>query len=60
MLSDKYTLTIQEAATYFSIGEKKIRKLAEENLGKIAILNGRKFLIIREKMEQFLAQASAI
>lgn len=60
MLSEKYTLTITEAAKYFSIGEKKIRKLAEENLGKFAILNGRKYLIIREKLEQFLAQVSAI
>ena len=28
---EKYTLTIEEAAKYFRIGEKKLRKLAEEN-----------------------------
>lgn len=28
---EKYTLTIEEAARYFRIGEKKLRKLAEEN-----------------------------
>ena len=27
----KYTLTIEEAAKYFHIGENKLRKLAEEN-----------------------------
>ena len=29
---EKYTLTIEEASKYFRIGEKKLRKLAEENL----------------------------
>ena len=28
---EKYTLTIEEAARYFRIGEKKLRKLVEEN-----------------------------
>ena len=28
---EKYTLTIEEAAKYFRIGEKKLRKLVEEN-----------------------------
>ena len=30
---EKYTLTIKEASKYFRIGEKKLRKLAEENIG---------------------------
>lgn len=29
-LCEKYILTIQEAAEYFHIGEKKLRKLVEE------------------------------
>lgn len=28
---EKYTLTIEEASKYFRIGEKKLRKIAEEN-----------------------------
>ena len=31
---EKYTLTIEEASKYFRIGEKKLRKLAEENQKK--------------------------
>lgn len=31
---EKYTLTIEEAAKYFRIGEKKLRKLAEEKPGR--------------------------
>ena len=30
-VSEKYTLTIKEAASYFNIGTKKMRRLAEDN-----------------------------
>ena len=30
-ISEKYTLTIKEAASYFNIGVKKMRRLAEEH-----------------------------
>ena len=29
-VSEKYTLTIKEAASYFNIGTKKMRRLAED------------------------------
>ena len=31
---EKYTLTIKEAAAYFNIGIKKMRRLAEENTSR--------------------------
>ena len=34
----KYTLSVQEAARYFRIGDKKMRKLIEENPGANYIL----------------------
>ena len=37
---DHYTLSIKEASKYFNIGIKKMRRLAEENLGVFAILSG--------------------
>lgn len=57
---EKYTLTIKEACQYFSIGNKKMRRLAEENLGRFAVENGNRFLIIRPKFEQFLAQSTSV
>ena len=33
---EKYTLTIEEASKYFRIGEKKLRKLAEENIDAVS------------------------
>ncbi len=59
-LSEKYSLTIKEAADYFSIGTKKMRRLAEDNLGDFAVYNGNRYLIIRDRFEAFLQQASAI
>ena len=36
-IPEKYMLTIREAASYFNIGIKKMRRLAEENKGSFAI-----------------------
>ena len=35
-LGEKYTLSIKEAAVYFNIGIKKMRRLAEENMGNLS------------------------
>ena len=59
-LGEKYALTIKEASLYFSIGNKKMRRLAEENLGRFAVESGNRFLIIRPKFEQFLAQSTSV
>ena len=58
--ADKYALTIRESSAYFNIGVKKMRKLAEENLGRFAVQSGNRFLIIRPKFEHFLDQSSAV
>ena len=59
-VSDKYMLTIKEASYYFSIGEKKLRRLAEYHTGDFAVINGNRYLIIRTKFEQFLLETSTI
>ena len=46
---EKYTLTVEEASKYFRIGEKKLRKLAEENLDAgWVIVNGNRIQIKRK------------
>lgn len=57
---EKYTLTIREAAAYFNIGIKKMRRLAEENTGRFSVFCGNKFLIIRPKFEKFIDDSSEI
>ena len=58
--SEKYSLSIREAAAYFSIGTKKMRRLAEDNLGDFAIYSGNRYIIIRSKFEEYLQRTSAI
>ena len=59
-VSEKYMLTIKEAAAYFNIGIKKLRRIAEDNLGTVAVFCGNRFLIIRPKFEEFILNASEI
>ena len=50
---EKYTLTIEEASKYFRIGEKKLRKLAEENLDAgWVIVNGDRIQMKRKQLEK--------
>ena len=52
---EKYTLTIEEASKYFRIWEKKLRKLAEENLDAgWVIVNGNRIQIKRKQFEKII------
>ena len=52
---EKYTLTIEEASKYFRIGENKLRRLAEENIGeKWVIMNGNRIQIKRKQFEKII------
>ena len=55
---EKYMLTTAEAADYFSIGTKQIRKILLEH-PEIAIWYGNKWVMIREEAEQFFATLPA-
>ena len=58
---NKYTLSIEEAAAYFRIGEGKIRKLINENPHEDFILwNGNRMQIKRIKFEMFIDKLEAI
>lgn len=59
-LGEKYMLTIREASIYFNIGVKKIRRLAEDNLGVFSIYSGNRYLIICPKFEEHLCRISTI
>lgn len=51
---DKFLLTCNEAAEYFGIGEKKVRKLIQSNLGVIGVHAGNRYMVIRPKFEEFI------
>ena len=52
---EKYTLSIEEASRYFRIGEKKLRRLAEENLDSGWVIdNGNRIQIKRKQFEKII------
>ena len=58
---EKYTLTIEEAAQYFRIGENKLRRLAEENLtAGWVLMNGNRIQIKRKQFEKWIDSLDAI
>ena len=58
---ERYTLTIEEASKYFRIGENKLRKLAEENIGSNwVIMNGNRMQIKRKQFEKIIDKSDAI
>ena len=58
---EKHTLTIEEAAKYFRIGEKKLRKLAEENPdANWLIMNGNRIQIKRRQFEKVIDSLDVI
>ena len=57
----RYTLTIEEAARYYHIGESKLRMLIDQNPHEdFYVMNGNRALIKREKFERYLDQATAV
>ena len=58
---EKYTLTIEEAAKYFRIGENKLRKFAEENLTSgWVLINGNRIQIKRKQFEKIIDSMDVI
>lgn len=58
---EKYTLTVEEAAAYFRIGENKLRRIVADNPDADYILwNGVRAQIKRKKFEKYVDGLSAI
>lgn len=51
---EKYNLTIEEASAYFNIGKDRMREIVNENRNELVLVIGRKNLIKRKKMEEYL------
>ena len=60
-IADKYSLSIQEAAEYYGIGEKRLRSIISEHYNEPFILEiGSHQRIKRRLFEEFLDQATAV
>lgn len=58
---EKYSLNIPEAAEYYGIGEKRLRKIANENVGADFILEiGSHIRFKRRLFEKYLDLSSTV
>lgn len=58
---EKYTLSVEEAAQYFRIGENKLRQLIVEDAAAEWLLwNGNRAQIKKHKFEKYIDQVSYI
>jgi len=58
---EKYTLTIEEAAQYFQIGETKLRRILDENPdADFILLNGNRKQIKRILFEKYIDRSQTI
>ncbi len=55
-VSEKFTLTIEEASQYFHIGRDKLYELTKEDGNRFTLHNGRNVLIKRKQFEKYLEQ----
>ena len=59
-LCEKPTLTIEEAAFLYNIGESKLRKITEDDDCPFVLYIGRKRLIKRKQFDDYIAKAFSI
>ena len=58
---EKYTLSIEEAAKYFRIGEAKLRRIVSESPdADFILMNGDRVQIKRKLFERYIDMCSAI
>lgn len=59
-IKDKPTLTIEEAASLYNIGEHKLRELTNNDSCNFVLYVGRKRLIKRKQFDDYLAKSFSI
>lgn len=58
---EKYTLTVDEAAAYFRIGENKLRRIiSEDKDAKFILWNGNRPQIKRVLFEKYIDQCNVV
>lgn len=59
-LWERYLMTIEEASSYFRIGENKLRQLANEYKEECVVMNGNRMLIKKKKFEKVIDRLEQI
>ena len=53
-LWERYLMTIEEASSYFRIGENKLRQIANEHKRECVVMNGNRMLIKKKNFEKVI------
>lgn len=57
----RYTMSLEEAAKYFRIGENKLREVVAQNpTADFILMNGNRIQIKRKLFEQFIDETTAV
>lgn len=59
-LWERYLMTIEEASSYFRIGENKLRQLANEHKQECVVMNGNRMLIKKKKFVKIIDELQQI
>ena len=59
-LWERYLMTIEEASSYFRIGENKLRRIANEYKEEWVVMNGNRMLIKKKKLEHLIDKLEEI
>ena len=59
-LWERYLMTIEEASSYFRIGENKLRRIASEYKDECVVMNGNRMLIKKKKFEHIIDKLEEI
>lgn len=59
-LWERYLMTVEEASSYFRIGENKLREVAREYKEECVVFNGNRMLIKKKKLEAIIDQLEEI
>ena len=57
---ERYLMTIEEASSYFRIGENKLRRIASEYKDECVVMNGNRMLIKKKKFEHMIDKLEEI
>lgn len=59
-LWERYLMTIEEASSYFRIGENKLSRIASEYKDECVVMNGNRMLIKKKKFEHMIDKLEEI
>ena len=59
-LTEKYNLTLEEAALYFNIGQKKLKEISNSDRCSFVLWCGNRRLFKRKELEKYISKSYSI